>query len=338
MIRTTLCVIAAMLALTGAMADKKGKKPTFANPIVAKSVPDPSIIKAKDGYFYMYGTEDTRNMPIYRSQNLVDWKFIGTAFTDATRPKTVRPYVKNAMMWAPDINYINGKYVLYYSIGVWGGHWESGVGVATASSPEGPFTDHGKLIDSRELDVENSIDQFFIQDKGKNYLVWGSFHGIYIIQLTDDGLSIMPGAKKQLICGRQSEGSYIYKHKGYYYYFGSAGTCCEGAKSTYHVMYGRSKSLFGPYLTKNGERLIDGKYDTLIKSNDFVAGPGHNAEFAVDDKKKTWIIYHGYLRDEAKKGRCVFMSEVKWKGGWPYVDGGVPAREAEAPYFKTSNK
>lgn len=336
MSRITICVIAAVLALVSAGADNKGVKPTFQNPIVRKSVPDPSIIKAPDGYYYMYGTEDTRNLPIYRSQNLVDWTFIGTAFSDATRPHTVRPYVKNAMMWAPDINLINGKYVLYYSIGVWGGLWESGVGVATASSPEGPFTDHGKLIDSREIDVENSIDQFYIEDNGKKYLVWGSFRGIYIIQLSDDGLSIAPGAQKQQICGSQAEGSYIYKRKGYYYYFGSTGTCCEGTKSTYRVIYGRSKSLFGPYLTKSGERLLDGKGDVLIKGNSFVAGPGHNAEFAEDDKKQTWIIYHGYMADESLKGRCVFMSQVKWKGGWPFVDGDSPAKEAEAPYFKKS--
>ena len=94
----------------------------------------------------------------------------------------------------------------------------------------------------------------------------------------------------------------------------------------------------GPYLTKNGERILDGKYDTLIKGNDFVAGPGHNAEIMEDDKKQTWIIYHGYLRKQPEKRRMVFMSQVKWKDGWPYIDGGVPAKEAPAPYFRKSKK
>jgi arabinan endo-1,5-alpha-L-arabinosidase len=324
---------ALLLVSAGAHADKRGEKPVYRNPIVAKSIPDPTVMKDKDGYFYMYGTEDIHNMPIYRSRNLVDWTFVGTAFREDARPRTVKPH-GDGMMWAPDINYINGKYVLYYTIGIWGREWESGIGVATAEHPEGPFTDHGQLIDSRKIGVQNSIDQFFIRDKGKNYLVWGSFSGIYIIQLTDDGLSIMPGAQKQQISGRQSEASYIYKHKGYYYYFGSAGSCCEGADSRYHVIYGRSKSLFGPYVTKSGERLLDGKYDTLIHGNEFVAGPGHNAEFVEDDKKNTWIIYHGYVRKEAAKGRQVFMSQVKWKDGWPYVDGDAPCEEATAPFFK----
>lgn len=333
--RIITSAFALLLAFGAVHAGNGDGNPEYTNPIIKRSVPDPTIIKAEDGYFYLYGTEDIKNMPIFRSKNLVDWNFIGTAFTSDARPKTVRPAKPNGMMWAPDINYINGQYVLYYTIGCWGEEWDSGIGVATAKTPEGPFTDQGQLIDSRKIGVQNSIDQFFIRDKGKNYLVWGSFSGIYIIQLTDDGLSIMPGAQKQQICGRQAEASYIYKHKGYYYYFGSVGSCCEGARSTYHLMYGRSKSLFGPYLTKSGERILDGKYDTLIKGDDFVAGPGHNAEFMEDDKKQTWIIYHGYLRENAHEGRQVFLSQVKWKGGWPYVDGGVVARKAAAPYFKT---
>ena len=54
------------------MRKNNAKRLTFSNPIIKQSVPDPTIIKANDGYFYLYGTEDTRNMPIYRSRNLID--------------------------------------------------------------------------------------------------------------------------------------------------------------------------------------------------------------------------------------------------------------------------
>ena len=43
------------------------------------------------------------------------------------------------------------------------------------------------------------------QYEGRNYLVWGSFRGIYVIELTADGLSIMPGAKKKRIAGTAFE-------------------------------------------------------------------------------------------------------------------------------------
>lgn len=323
-------------------AENNAKRLTFSNPIIKQSVPDPTIIKANDGYFYLYGTEDTRNMPIYRSRNLIDWMFVGTAFSEATRPRTVNPYVayKNssgntvtAKMWAPDINYINGQYVLYYAIGVWGVLNKSGVGVATSERPEGPFVDRGAMFISETIGVNNSIDQFYIEDGGKKYLVWGSFYGIYIIQLTDDGLRVMPGASKRQIAGGLMEASYIYKKDGYYYLFGSAGTCCEGANSTYHVVYGRSRSLFGPYVNKNGGSMLNNQCETMLQSDSFVAGPGHNAEFVEDDKGQTWIIYHGYLKEEADKGRCVFLDQVKWNNGWPYIEDKVASRTSEAPYF-----
>lgn len=105
---------------------------TYRNPVLNKSVPDPTIIKAENGSFYIYGTEDIRNTPIYKSDDLVNWEFVGTAFTDDTRPN----FEPNGGLWAPDINFINGKYVLYYSMSVWGGEWTCGIGVATADKPE----------------------------------------------------------------------------------------------------------------------------------------------------------------------------------------------------------
>lgn len=339
-----LTALVAFAGILNSFADDWAKRLTYTNPIIMKSIPDPTIIKAEDGYFYLFGTEDTYNMPIYRSRNLIDWLYVGTAFTNATRPRTVKPYVAytnssgstvQATMWAPDINYINGQYVLYYSIGVWGIENKSGVGVATSERVEGPYVDQGAMFLSETIGVNNSIDQFYIQENGKNYLVWGSFRGIYIVQLTDDGLRVMPGATKQQISGTLTEGSYIYKKDGYYYYFGSAGSCCNGASSTYRVVYGRSTSLFGPYKTKSGGSLLNNQADVLIQGNDFVAGPGHNAEFVEDDNGATWIIYHGYLKQQADKGRCVFMSEVKWdKDGWPYVENSAPAESGTAPYFK----
>ena len=99
-------------------------KSTYLNPVIDYSLPDPTVIKAGDGYFYLYATEDIRNTPIHRSRNLVDWEEIGTAFTEETRP-TFEP---KGGLWAPDINYIGGQYVLYYSMSVWGGEWTCGIG------------------------------------------------------------------------------------------------------------------------------------------------------------------------------------------------------------------
>ena len=345
MYRKIYILFISLFVFAAAQADNSIKRLVFSNPIIPTSVPDPCIIKAGDGYFYLYGTEDHHNVPIYRSRNLVDWLFIGTAFTNATRPRTVSPYVKytysdgstkSPMIWAPDIAHIGDKYVLYYAIGVWGDLQKSGIGVAWADSPEGPFIDGGALFLSEDIGVSNSIDAQYVSDGGKNYLVWGSFKGIYIIQLTDDGLHLMPGAAKQQIAGTLTEGSYIYKRGGYYYLFGSAGSCCSGANSTYHVVVGRATSLLGPYLDKSGYKMLNNKAELVVSGDDFVAGPGHNAEIVEDDKGQTWMPMHGYPKADAGKGRCVYLVQIKWKDNWPYVEGGVLPQTAEAPYFKNS--
>lgn len=322
-----LRILAASLLLSASVCTFAGD--TYTNPVINTSLPDPTVIRADDGYFYLYSTEDIRNLPIYRSRDLTDWQFVGTAFTDDTRPQ----WNKKGNMWAPDINKIGDKYVLYYSKSEWGGEWTCGIGAATADRPEGPFTDHGPLFISSEIGVRNSIDQFYIEDNGHKYLFWGSFHGIYGIELSDDGLSVKPGAVKKQVSGTFMEGTYIHKRGKYYYLFGSAGTCCEGARSTYRVTYGRSENLFGPYVDKKGQRLLDNHYEVMLHGDDTFVGTGHNAEFVTDDLGQDWILYHGYKKAEADDGRVVFLSRVDWKDGWPEVAGSVPEKENVKPSF-----
>ena len=303
-------------------------KDTHKNPVINYSLPDPTVIKANDGFFYLYATEDIRNTPIYRSQDLVNWKFVGTAFTDATRP-TFEP---KGGLWAPDINYINGKYVLYYSMSVWGGEWTCGIGVATSDKPEGPFTDHGKLFRSNEIDVQNSIDPFYIEENAKKYLFWGSFRGIYAIELSDDGLSVRPGAEKQRIAGTAYEGTYIHKRNGFYYLFASVGSCCEGLNSTYTTVVGRSENLFGPYVDKQGQSMMDNHHEVMIRKNQKFVGTGHNSKIVQDQEGQDWMLYHAVSVDNPK-GRVLMMDQVRWKDEWPYVEGNTSSLTSPKPIF-----
>ncbi|NMA72889.1 MAG: family 43 glycosylhydrolase [Bacteroidales bacterium] len=304
-------------------------KDVYHNPIINYSLPDPSIIEGDDGYFYLYATEDIRNLPIHRSKNLVDWEYIGTAFTEHTRPT----FEENGGLWAPDINKINDKYVLYYSMSVWGGEWTCGIGCATADKPEGPFTDQGKMIRSNEINVKNSIDPFYIEENGKKYLFWGSFRGIYFIELSDDGLSIKEGSVPQLVAGTAYEGTYIYKKEGYYYFFASIGTCCEGLNSTYTTVVGRSDNLFGPYVDKKGGKMLDNKHEILIHKNNSFVGTGHNSEIVKDDAGNDWFFHHA-VSTKNPEGRVLMMDKIEWSEGWPLVTGNSPSIEADKPVFK----
>ncbi len=308
----------------------------YTNPVINFSVPDPSIIKAPDGYFYLVGTEDVHNVPVLRSRNLVEWKQTGTAFTDQSRPA----WLQDGAVWAPDINYINGKYVMYYSLSKWGEGTYNGIGVAVADHPEGPYTapegTNGKLFTSKDIGVENSIDPFFIADGGKNYIFWGSFNGIYCIELSADGLSVKSGASKTKVINNTVEASSIIKHDGYYYFIGSWGSCCDGANSTYKLVMARSTSLTSGYKNKNGQNaqsIFNYNLTDLLTRNNEVIGPGHCSEIVQDDQGKYWFVYHGYDANHVDYGRQVFLSEVKWgNDGWPYIEGGGPAiNNATAP-------
>ncbi|MCM3574457.1 family 43 glycosylhydrolase [Mesobacillus subterraneus] len=317
---------------------EKTDDPVYQNPVFEPVLADPSIIKGKDGYFYAYGTEDNwgdgwgpRYIPVVKSKDLVEWEYIGEAFEAVKKPNW-----KEGGLWAPDIVYHDGHYLLYYSMSTWGDE-DPGIGVATSDTPEGPFEDQGPLFRSNEIGVENSIDSFFYNDNGTPYLFWGSFHGIYAIELEKDGLKVK-GEPVQ-IAGNAFEAPYIIKRGEYYYFFGSVGSCCEGADSTYHVGAGRSKSLLGPYVDKSGNELMNSEGTPILTRGEQFAGPGHNA-VVTDDKGTDWIVYHAIDIEEPKlvngvTRRPLMIDPLIWKDGWPTIKDQVPGeRKIPAPAIK----
>ena len=300
----------------------------YRNPVIQRSVPDPTVIQASDGRFYLYSTESVRNLPIYRSSDLVNWEFVGTAFTDVTRPV----FEPKGGLWAPDINAVNGKYVLYYAMSVWGGETTCGIGVAVADRPEGPFADRGMLFRSNTIGVQNSIDPNYVEDDGKKYLFWGSFHGIYGLELADDGLKLKEGREKRLIAGTAYEGVYIHKRGNRYYLFASIGSCCEGLDSTYTAVVGRAENLWGPYTDKQGRLMMENHHETVIHRNAAFVGVGHNSEIVKDNAGDEWIFYHGYCVD-SPRGRRLLLDKIIWVNDWPTVAGGSPSIEADVPVF-----
>ncbi len=183
------------------------------------------------------------------------------------------------------------------------------------------------------IGVQNSIDPFYIEENGRKFLFWGSFRGLYGIELSEDGLSLKEGAEKQQIGGTRFEASYIYKKNGYYYFFGSIGSCCEGVNSTYETVVSRSKSLFGPYRNRAGGTLMNNAFEYFIRGNDRFVGNGHNSEIVRDDEGREWILYHGYDK-LSPSGRRLFLDEVKWTDDdWPYIEGGSPSLVAPGPVF-----
>ena len=100
-------------------------------------------------------------------------------------------------------------------------------------------------------------------------------------------------------------------------------------------MVGRSTELFGDYVNKEGEKLLDNKHTVLINRNEAFLGTGHNSEIVQDAAGKDWILYHAYHTDAPEKGRIVLLDPIYWdEEGWPYLLDNGPQVKAEAPVFR----
>ena len=271
---------------------------TYTNPVITfSSAADPTVIRTDEG-FYLYATQTNSYwIPIYFSKDLVNWEFKRSAFRKATRPtEDVLP--GGGAFWAPEIRYINGKYVLYFSWAKWGDGSISYTAVATSDSPVGDFLNAKPLLITDDFG-SNCIDQFYYEEDGKKYMFVGSFNGIYVTKLTDDGLSVKRGADgkpvlKKQVCGRAFEGTNIYKKGKYYYLFASINNCCpnNGMDSKYKVVVGRSENLLGPYVDRKGKDMLDNSWELVLEGDgETFFGPGHNSIIIPDDAGTDWMKY-----------------------------------------------
>lgn len=305
-----------------------------------ESCPDPSIIRSQqpgDSNWYMYCTNDIFHdnlplhlIPISKSKDLVNWTYVGDVF--AHTPSWV---ASDGGLWAPDIEYFNGQYYLYYAVSdatVAGGG--SAIFVATSSSPVGPWSAASTPV-VEPNSGRKTIDPAVIQDdSGQRYIFYGTFEGgIAARALSADGTSSLPATQVQITTAARYEGAYVVKHNGYYYLFVSASDCCRGPLTGYAVFAGRSQNIFGPYIDQDGVSLLDsrvGGTPVLNMNGDRFVGPGHNALF-TDASGQDWMLYHAVDLDRPYFAngwtrRPVLMDTVDWVQGWPRVrNGGGPS-------------
>ena len=315
---------------------------TYTNPVITfSSVADPTVIRTDEG-FYLYATQTNSYwIPIYFSKDLVNWEFKRSAFRKATRPtEDVLP--GGGAFWAPEIRYINGKYVLYFSWAKWGDGSISYTAVATSDSPVGDFLNAKPLLITDDFG-SNCIDQFYYEEDGKKYMFVGSFNGIYVTELTDDGLSVKRGADgkpvlKKQVCGRAFEGTNIYKKGKYYYLFASINNCCpnNGMDSKYKVVVGRSEYLLGPYVECKGKDMLDYSWELVLEGDgETFFGPGHNSIIIPDDAGTDWMIYHSFVKENGTVGgRLGMLDRIVWSAaGWPTIKKCVPSKGDLLPVF-----
>jgi arabinan endo-1,5-alpha-L-arabinosidase len=328
----------------GSRTTAKGTSKTYVNPVLDCDFPDPAIVHAPDGYYYVYGTQTLRdtgwvNIQVARSKDLVHWDYLGDALPE--KPDWART---TQDFWAPSVIFDGSTYFMYYSAtpDVYHTHKRGhGLAVATSKSPAGPFVDMGKpLLQGKGFEF---IDPMAYDDPetGEHLLYWGSgFQPIRVQELADDRMSFVPGSEAiELIWPngkkggfpRLVEASWMMRHEDYYYLFYSGDNCC-GPDAHYGVMVARSKSATGPFETLEQARGVPHSL-MLFKSERWLA-PGHNS-IAIDKAGQEWIVYHAIdvnkprqtQEDEINSRRILLIDRIQWKDGWPHV--GTPSDDPQ---------
>ena len=245
MARIATVLTALFVALVAAPASAADR---YRNPVPAtipatgdrvETLADPDVIHGRDGSYYAYRTTDplidrdrdaagalrAHHIPTLRSTDLVHWSYVGDAFKDA--PAWLEP---GSPQWAPDVRYLSGRYVLFYTgtdttdavSGEPGCAGDSAIGAATSASPTGPWKDVGHPVVAPRrhgpgCDFLWTFDPAVVTDAaGHAYLYYGSyFGGLWVTRVAEDGLTAT-GQPTQVAINDRYEGSYVVRHGSWF--------------------------------------------------------------------------------------------------------------------------
>ncbi len=215
--------------------------------LTAETMRDPSVTLGGDGQYYLVGTQGgfgytypNGGITLYRSPDLKAWHRDGTVFN---WKGLGRAFKNTAELWAPEIAWVAGDKTYYIALSI----MERDVGGktwiyrSTTGKAEGPYENV-----TRQHFVDG-IDGFLFEDGSDLYLLWGggnlgklnakrdAFDGPVHRLVDTDGAHI------------GYEGNAIIKVGDIYFVTGAEWHGPLRTHGTYDMMYGTSKSLFGPY-------------------------------------------------------------------------------------------
>jgi len=234
------------------------------------SVHDPSVIRVS-GTFYVFGS----HLAAAKTTDLMNWTKLADGVDNSnslfgnkvtTELAATFTWTTVTDLWAPDVAQLDdGKFYMYYC-SCQGSSPLSALGVAVASSVEGPYVNKQILLksgmagtseDGTTYDATkhpNVVDPAVFRDTtNKLWMIYGSYSGgIYIMQM--DPATGLPFANQgygtHLLGGNHAEieGAYVIYNATtkYYYMFTSWGGLA--AAGGYNVRVCRSLNPNGPYL------------------------------------------------------------------------------------------
>ncbi|MDP4208559.1 MAG: arabinan endo-1,5-alpha-L-arabinosidase [Bacteroidota bacterium] len=309
------------------------------------NVHDPSI-KKFGSYYYCYSTDASYGntspswgLQVRKSKDLVQWTFVGWVF-NSVEPPLGAQYITSSggtpytSIWAPYIIKVGDTYRLYYSL-TCDLPRLSVIGMATSLYPDGPWTDKGQVVVSKnDNSVQtNAIDPTVVTTPaGDQYLYYGSgWDGIYVLKLdASTGLAATPGDKGKRIANRGfTNGAYngniegpeiIYNPTLNKYYLFIA---YDWLETKYNTRVCRADSPTGPFYDYNG---VDA--NTNVDHAPMIIAPyqfnGHGGWQGVshcsvfDDGNGQYYIAHQGRPSVSRYFMDLHVRKLFWTAdGWP---------------------
>lgn len=271
-----LLAFATVVSLTG-YAQKSG------NPVFKGWYADPEGIIYGNKY-WIYPTfsapfDSQVFFDAFSSPDLVHWTK-HSRILDTTAVK----WAKRAM-WAPSVIQKGNQYFFFFGANdIQSDQEKGGIGVAVASSPEGPYRDYlGKPLIDKFHNGAQPIDQFVFHDKdGKYYLIYGGWRHCNMARLKDDFTGFVPHADgttfKEITPEGYVEGPFMFIRNNKYYFMWSEG---GWTGPDYCVAYAIADSPFGPF--KRIGKIL--QQDASIAN-----GAGHHS--VIHYGNDWYIVYH----------------------------------------------
>ncbi|MDJ1494092.1 arabinan endo-1,5-alpha-L-arabinosidase [Cytophagaceae bacterium DM2B3-1] len=330
------------------------------------NVHDPSCIKVGE-YYYVYSTDaiyfprnaerknpevKQGNIQVRRSKDLVHWEFLGWALDKI--PDEAIQHIRSVSggkepqnVWAPYVLKQGNIFRMYYAVSLFGKK-TSYIGLATSTSPTGPWTQAGDVVKTDSTSLMNAIDPTIVDDVAnkKQWMLYGSyFGGLYCVELNPvTGLPVKEGDLGHLVVNRADTKSrvveapeviYNPQFKKYYLF-----VSYDALFTHYNVRVGRADKPEGPYCDRNGRNMADttNNYPILTYAYRFQnhagwAGVGHCS--VINDNGAYYMLHQGRLAP-TNQPMVLHVRKMFWtKDGWPVVS---PERYANVPQRKIEKK
>src|SRR5574344_818175 len=291
---------------------------------------DPYVYYHKDGYYYF-----TASVPEYdRIEIRRAWSVKGLAEADPIivwRKDADGPV--SGFIWAPELDYINGKWFIYFAAGRAEDPWYIRTWVLENDSTDpfcGKWEEKGQLVSDWDSFM---LDTTVFENKGKWYAVWAQKSKersenscLYMAEMESPYKLKLPQMKL-------SRPEFEWECKGYKVNEGPAVLKKNGKIFiTYSASATDATYCMGMLVADEGANLLDPQSwekekEPILVTDDKkgIFGPGHNSFTTSRDGKTDLLIYHARPYSEVDLNFALFdpnrhtwVKTITWdKRGYP---------------------